>query len=89
MSWQPIETAPKDGYFLFHEDGAIRAKLLIDGKFHSVAYPAIVTAPWGDVVVGEDAGRLLPSGCTLAIRDGCCENPTHWMPLPKPPKADE
>ena len=37
QGWRPIETAPKDGYFLVHEDGAIRVKLRhkgVLGKSH-------------------------------------------------------
>ena len=87
--WQPIETAPKDGYFLVYEDGAMRALMRIDGNWHKVGYPALVSDLWGiNVVVGEDAKRILaPMGYRLELRDGCCEDPTHWMPLPEPPNG--
>lgn len=56
MKWQPIETCPQDGYFLVHEDTAIRLLLRIGGKWHKAGYPALVTTgPWEDVVVGQDA----------------------------------
>jgi hypothetical protein len=84
-AWQPIETAPKDGFFLVHEGGAIRALLRSDGKFEHLAYPALISHPWGDVIVGCDAARYLPDGWRLEVRDGCCESPTHWMPLPAAP----
>ena len=87
--WQLIETAPKDGYMLVHEDGAIRALFRYKGEWQKIGYPAIIYPPYGDVLVGEDAKGILPSGCALEIRDGCCENPTHWMPLPQPPKETE
>jgi hypothetical protein len=82
-AWRPIETAPQDGYLLVHEDGAIRALLRIKGVWHKPGYPALVTKNyWGD------AARVLdPLGYRLELRDGCCENPTHWMPLPQPPSA--
>ena len=83
--WLPIETAPKDGFMLVHEDGAIRARMRICGDWHNTSYPAIVSAPHGDVIVGADAANLLPTGSVLVLRDGCCENPTDWMPLPPPP----
>ena len=86
-AWRPIETAPEDGYMLVYEDEAIRALFRYKGTWQKIGYPAIVCTPYGDALVGEDAKRILPSGCTLEIRDGCCENPTHWMPLPAAPEA--
>lgn len=88
MEWQPIETCPQDGYFLVHEDSAIRALLRIGGVWNKTGYPAIIDPAWGDVLVGDDALRMLPPGCRLEVRDGCCENPTHWMPLPEAPNAE-
>ena len=86
MEWQPIETAPETGYMLVHEDGAIRALMRINGKWKNTCYPAVIVPPWNDALVGDDALRLLPAGASLIVRDGCCESPTHWMPLPEPPK---
>jgi len=94
-AWQPIETAPASGYMLVHEDGAIRALLRhADGRWEAPTYPALVTiVPPGmehaeHAMVGAAAARFLrPHGLRLALRDGCCENPTHWMPLPDPPAA--
>lgn len=82
--WQPIETCPQDGYFLVYEDTAIRAKLRYKGQWQHTGYPALMTiGPWNDAIVGADAERILkPLGYRLELRDGCCENPTHWMPLP-------
>ncbi len=90
MEWLPIESAPQTGYMLVHEDGAIRALMRINGKFEAPGYPALVSnGPWADVLVGEEAKRILePRGYRLELRDGCCENPTHWMPLPPPPTGD-
>ena len=84
--WLPIDTCPQDGYFLVHEDGAIRLLLRIGGKWEKTGYPALVTTQWGDAIVGQDAERvLMPLGYRMEIRDGCCENPTHWMPSPDEP----
>lgn len=87
-AWQSIDTAPQDGLMLVHEDEAVRLLLRIDGKWHKPGYPALVTTSyWGDVLVGQDAERILkPLGYRLEHRDGCCENPTHWMPCPDLPE---
>ncbi len=86
MKWQPIETLPEEGYFLIYEDEAVRLRMRYGGKWHDTAYPAIECAPWGDIAVGQDAQRILGEGKKLVLRDGCCENPTHWMHLPAPPE---
>jgi len=86
--WQPIDTVPESGYFMVYEDEAYRLKLRHGGKWLDTAYPGIVVAPWGDVAVGADAQRMLDiigPGHKLVVRDGCCDNPTHWMPLPAAP----
>ena len=84
--WLPIESAPKDGYFLVYEDGAIRAKFRFNGDWSSVEYPYIEIDPWKDRLVGADALRLLGPGKRLGISDECQE-PTHWMPHPAAPGA--
>lgn len=41
-------------------------------------------------VVGEDywgSNMFNPEGCWMRSRSDC--PPTHWMPLPKPPKGEE
>lgn len=91
-AWQPIETAPASGYFMVYEDGAYRLRLRHESKWLDTAYAGIECAPWGDVAVGQDAQRILDMRATagaykLVVRDGSCENPTHWMPLPAPPQS--
>jgi hypothetical protein len=59
MSWQPIETAPKDGTsLLVYSDERIIA-----------AFWSVPADDWAEVVHGY---TFYP--------------PTHWMPLPEPPK---
>jgi len=89
MTWQPIETAPDNTFMLVYEDGAIRALMRVNGSFIAPGFPAIISHPWGDVIVGEEVKRFLPPGYRLALQDGCCENPTHWMPLPPPPTKEQ
>ncbi len=94
-AWQPIATAPASGYMLVYEDGAIRALLRHpEGRWYTPNFPALVaTTPGMEhaeyAIVGEEAARFLrPHGLRLALCDGCCENPTHWMPMPAPPVSD-
>lgn len=87
VGWMPIETAPMDGYMLVHEDDAIRAMMRVKGVWRKTAYPAIIAHPFGETIVGDDALRFLPAGYRLEALDGCCENPTHWMPLPAAPSS--
>ena len=79
--WQPIETAPRDGtVILFYGEGCVCA-----GWFGNDFRPF----PWAFVddtresLVGccdkEMTGRVHVNGYPL-------DTPTHWMPLPEPPK---
>lgn len=77
--WQPIETAPRDGFFLVYEDGAMRAMFRHNGEFQSPAYAAI-DGEYGENIVGDDAKRLT-GGRLLKVCD-IIREPTHWMPLP-------
>lgn len=66
-SWQPIETAPKDGECLLWvetDNGGEVMKLERDSE-----------GRW--IYEGE------PTYCASFYL-----NPTHWMPLPKPPKEE-
>ena len=81
--WQPIETAPKDG-----------SKVLL-AKFGWYSVPALTPFPaetdpkefglwWGAVGFWSDRWKNWNDGiepCGLA-------GPTHWMPLPDPPKNE-
>jgi hypothetical protein len=83
MTWQPIETAPKDGTevlgYWFGNDVPIISVILWRGH----RYP---DNPWRNAL-SDSATRgwgqcHLPDG-KLTWRQG----PTHWMPLPEPPEA--
>lgn len=67
--WQPIETAPKDDYFL-----------ATDGTLLGVG-----TLQWGPELA--DAFHSYDGKTPVSDYDGPVEfKPTHWMPLPDPPK---
>lgn len=63
-AWQPVETAPKDGTFiwLLSDSFAIRIGYWKGGR-------------WVDLAKAEARGA-----CDLSFE------PSHWMPLPEPPK---
>lgn len=68
--WQPIETAPKDGTALLGKD---------------------VAGDWPFVMKWEGEPRAPNGGywayCEALLSDVAGEaTPTHWMPLPDPPK---
>lgn len=85
MEWQPIETAPKD-------ERVVRLKQV--GKHGEVEGWGYRAGDWigGETLevyedIMEYAGGWVwhifyPDGTT---RD-TCRKPTHWMPLPEPPK---
>jgi hypothetical protein len=75
VSWQPIETAPKDG-----------AEILLckatdaDGKPMGKAFGLFVQrAAW----CGDEGWVVY---CSLPSEPHLFFEPTHWMPLPEPPK---
>jgi hypothetical protein len=82
MEWQPIETAPKDGtvVLLF-----CPASWDTNGVRVAFWYPGEVNppdgAPDGDAGWYDDETGSHPM--TLHY-----EEPTHWMPIPDPPKQE-
>ncbi len=76
--WQPIETAPKDGAHITYKEGP---RLLC----------CAINPDWGDSFYPVFTARFIwnKSGKTGNWRrdiDGRRYDPTHWMPLPEPPK---
>ena len=73
--WQPIETAPKDGTAFIGFDG--RRPFLCTRQKYYVKYPH------------QDGGPTFRDGFSGDYYDHISpESPTHWMPLPAPPKAE-
>ena len=71
--WQPIETAPKGGQHPYHQQPEGRSTFILvwNGNHVGVAYGQIEL---GQLEWwGEDGEPVEPP-------------PTHWMPLPPPPK---
>lgn len=80
--WQPIESAPKDG---------TRILVLWPGNYVGIAWwktnPRLIREPHAVVRNGWQASYF---ACSEELDDyeiSMSENqPTHWMPLPSPPK---
>ncbi|QHJ81424.1 MAG: hypothetical protein [Bacteriophage sp.] len=77
MEWQPIETAPKDGtvvdlYFPIKSYGD--AILFGDGRMTNWSYE---DGEWGSA-----------SGGLSRLVTATEKQPSHWMPIPKPPTEE-
>ena len=75
MNWQPIETAPKDGTDI----------LICDMTAQT---PRCDLVHWNQGWIGCSSTTLEYIGTYLSASVGFYM-PTHWMPLPEPPKDGE
>lgn len=66
-----------------HEDTAIRLMLRLKGSWQKTGYPALVLGPWGDVIVGDDAKRLLPPNAPLGDSRRLLREPDALDALPR------
>lgn len=75
--WQPIETAPKDGRWLLCAERQ-------DDVGQS--WPYVSVARWdADYPCVEDSDEWA-YGEWVASPNEAVIDPTHWMPLPEPPR---
>jgi hypothetical protein len=74
MSWQPIESAPKDG------SGVI--VICMGAEKPEAGQGWFIGGKWTTIDPGVEAefGEDFYHASTWV-------NPTHWMPLPEPPEA--
>ncbi len=88
MTWQPIETAPRDGTTCLLWTTIERRVwwMTIDRDDYDDQPQPIVGRWWRDGWV-SDAGYT-PYGDSTDM-DSCELRPTHWMPLPDPPKESD
>jgi hypothetical protein len=70
INWRPIKTAPRDGTVIL-----IYNENWMDGT----VFPAY----WDDEPLDEDFNWHGIDGSHISIED---DAPTHWRPLPPPPK---
>lgn len=83
--WMPIETVPKDGrkLMLFYINRAGKARTVLacwltdEEAAESDADDVGLEGGWYECIDNWD------DYCQVAIHEG---EPTHWMPLPQPPK---
>lgn len=89
--WQPIETAPKDGTVIFGYIGVPWLFVWVNRPesettttgvwpFRKTITKERVFRGWHGVIPYEDGYAL------LWPRHAKTNQPTHWMPLPEPPK---
>ena len=76
--WQPIETAPRDRYFLAYVLGSESERKLLE----AFGFPS----PGGQVIVAHKYKKD-PKAKVRSVPRGGIHNATHWMELPAPPKA--
>ena len=74
LTWQPIETAPKDKRILLYRPTASEWWRVMGGHYDSDEYLKTPKPYWGsdNFGIAKAAQRQNP--------------PTHWMPLPESPK---
>ena len=75
--WQPIETAPKDG----------TSVIVYNGKY--VTEACWLDQPDDDGHTGWCESGFCFGGILYDLHNEMDDDPTHWMPLPKPPESDK
>lgn len=82
MTWQPIETAPKDQWILAYQPHGIAAgKVFMGGRCYVCKW-AYMDEYWYDK--SSNVLERKSHEETVTTYHTC--TPTHWMPLPEPPK---
>jgi len=75
--WKPIETAPKDETRILVIGGMIEHEKCFSSYNEPLKIPMLV-----ENICGE---WLSVHSMYYTVK---AKNPTHWMPLPKPPKGE-
>jgi hypothetical protein len=80
MEWQPIETAPKDGTEVILGWDMASVWIVRNGWFHD-------GNDWRGFDLDDVGWWSYRHSVTQEKLEGY-DTPTHWMPLPEPPKED-
>jgi hypothetical protein len=82
--WQPIETAPLNEFLLLYEDGAMRCGMwsILEGRWEPAEIPILIDKV-GNRLVSREVEEFRGERLELS---GFLWEPTHWMPLPPPPR---
>jgi hypothetical protein len=83
-SWQPIETAPKDGTVVY----LCRGKRVTAGNWESVISTSAEYHSNGTYLGQYEDGDSWEGWISWDGGFTEEEPPTHWMPIPKPPAID-
>ena len=75
--WQPIETAPKDGTWILLAGGKVEDD---EDEFR------MAIAKWTNYLSGRTTDWHWQHCFYDGGYYGSYDGPTHWMPLPEPPK---
>ena len=78
--WQPIETAPKDGTKILVYKNKIRFG---SNEYDHFYFGLNVYDHYIEIAYWTDYGCKIDAFAPLFDKD-----PTHWMPLPEPPKEE-
>jgi len=82
MVWQPIEAAPKDRWILAYQPHGMFAGKFYTGGHWYVCKWAAMDEFWYDK--STNVLEIQPGEEVVTTFHTCI--PTHWMPLPEPPK---
>lgn len=97
--WQPIETAPKDGFEFFALIDGLPYKAFFDelGRFIRLTHSNRSLGKRYRVheIDGKELLEVISEGAKdnyqvtqMVWQSGFEHKPTHWMPLPPPPTKD-
>ena len=79
-TWQPIDTAPKDGTAILVAGGLDCEHMYARNAAQSLLSKSPCRVMW-------DGHQWMIAICEAGYNNPCVDSPTHWMPLPEPPNG--
>jgi len=80
-SWQPIETAPRDGTIVLLASSTMVGAGAWAPDLHGDTYPWAFVDDFSTCELTSGYPGIAPNA--WALNDG----PSHWMPIPAPPES--